>query len=167
MELDYGQLPFFHNDIRIQAGAFSPEEIVDEMNLRSSGYKIRSKEVGTRIGTEHSIISEIVFGENKVIFHSNGRDDHPFSVKMDNITVLNGHKCINKSYFKYSYFNATHLYDNQKRLKLDKVITQGKTHSFNYYLPSGKLPVLQMLQILMMIMMVYRIPMKLLMAQIH
>lgn len=140
MELDYGQLPFFHNDIRIQADAFSPEEIVDEMNLRSSGYKIRSKEVGTRIGTEHSIISEIVFGENKVIFHSNGRDDHPFSVKMDNITVLNGHKCINKSYFKYSYFNATHLYDNQKRLKLDKVITQGKTHSFNYYLPSGKLP---------------------------
>lgn len=138
MELEYGQIPLLLT--RIGVSSFSPSELVDKMSLRSSGYKIRSKEVGTRIGTEHSVISEIVFGKNKVIFQSTNREDHPFSVKVDNITVLNGHKRILKSEFKHSYFNANHSDNNQKRLKLDKVITQGKTHRFGYYLPSGKLP---------------------------
>lgn len=138
MELGYGQIALSLS--RSPLSYFSPSELVDKMGLRSSGYKIRSKEVGTSIGTEHSVLSEIVFGKNKVTFNSNGRDDHPFSEKMDKIIVHNGHKLVHKSDFKYSYFNANHSDENHKRLKLDKVITQGKTHSFGYYLPSEKLP---------------------------
>lgn len=138
MELEYDQRALMFSVGSVSS--FSPSELVDKMDFRSSGYKIRSKEVGTRIGTEHSVISEIVFGENKVIFKSTSREDRPFSVKMDNITVFNGNKSVHKSEFKHSYFNSNHSDNNQKRLMLDKVITHGKTHRFGYYLPSGKLP---------------------------
>lgn len=136
MDVLHQNQPFYYNTRSL----FSPREQMDKIGIDKSGYEINSKEIGTTIGTEQSVIREIRFGENKLDFRSSSREDHLFAVKIDKVNIYSGSALIQENEFKYSYFNSNHPEKNQKRLKLDEVKTLGKSYKFGYYLPTGKLP---------------------------
>jgi hypothetical protein len=136
---------YYMNTLNVNSGQylFGPTNVSESLPYDNSqpdteffntteSLQVRVYKSSSQTKRAKSILSSIDFGNANLEFVSSSRVDIPFDKRITSINVKYNSNLIENITFDQSYFNPNHNDNEQKRLKLDKVIINNREYEFEY-----------------------------------